>query len=163
MSQGKRPSRQEGVRVQIRTKRVVAAVLALSAADVGLWAQFAPRSFYDSFPLAGHHWVSMLGPYNEHLTRDVGGLYLALLVISAWAVLRSCAEGFAMAGAAWLAFSIPHFIYHMSHLGMFGLADKVGNIATLGGTIILAALLLLPDASPRAASRRLRPGSGRAA
>jgi hypothetical protein len=148
---------------------VAAAVLALSAADVGLWAQFAPRSFYDSFPLAGHHWVSMLGAYNEHLTRDVGGLYLALLVISAWAVVRPRAEGFAMAGAAWLVFSIPHFIYHLLHLGMFGPADKAGNITSLGGTIILAALLLLPTASSRAASRRpaaarrLRPGSGRAA
>jgi hypothetical protein len=125
---------------------MIAAVLALSAADVGFWAEFAPRSFYDSFPLAGHHWVSVLGPYNEHMTRDVGGLYLGLLVISAWVVLRPRTEAFAMVGAGWLAFSVPHFTYHMFHLDMFGTADKIGNIVTLGGTVILAALLLLPTA-----------------
>jgi hypothetical protein len=127
-------------------KQVIAAVLALSAGVVGIWAEVAPRSFYNSFPLPGHHWVSMLGPYNEHLTRDVGGLYLSLLVIGAWGVLRPTAETFAMIASGWLVFSIPHFIYHMLHLDMFGTADKVGNIVTLGGTVVLAALLLLPTA-----------------
>ena len=101
------------------------------------------------FPLAGHHWVSMLGPYNEHMTRDVGGLYLALLVISAWAILRPRTETFAMIGAGWLAFSVPHFVYHMFHLDMYGTTDKIGNVVTLGGTVILAALLLLPTAGLR--------------
>jgi hypothetical protein len=128
------------MRIAISSKRVIAAVLALSAADVGFWAEFAPRSFYDSFPLAGHHWVFMLGPYNEHMTRDVGGLYLGLLVISAWVVLRPRTETFAMVGAGRLAFSVPHLTYHMFHLDMFGAADQIGNIVTLGGTVILAAL-----------------------
>ncbi len=137
------------MRIPIGTKRVVAAVLAVSAADVGFWADLAPRSFYNSFPLAGHHWVSMLGPYNEHLTRDVGGLYLGLLVISVWAVLRPGSETFAMVGAGWLAFSIPHFIFHMVHLDNFGTTDKIGNVVTLAGTVILAALLLSPTGRPR--------------
>jgi len=64
-------------------KQVVAGVLGLSAVVVGAWAAAAPRSFFSSFPLPGHHWVAPLGPYNEHLTRDVGGLYLALFVVSA--------------------------------------------------------------------------------
>ena len=38
---------------------------------VGVWALVLPRSFYDDFPAAGRHWVSALGPYNEHLVRDV--------------------------------------------------------------------------------------------
>jgi hypothetical protein len=153
------------MRILIRGKQVIAAVLALSAAYVGFWAEFAPRSFYESFPLTGHHWVSVLGPYNEHLTRDVGGLYLALLVISVWAVLRPRTETFAMVGAGWLAFSVPHFIYHMFHLDMFGTADKIGNIVTLGGTVILAALLLLPTAWSGAGlgDGRTSPGVPRAA
>lgn len=61
----------------------MAGVLGLSAVVVGAWAAAAPRSFFSSFPLPGHHWVAPLGPYNEHLTRDVGGLYLALFVVSA--------------------------------------------------------------------------------
>jgi hypothetical protein len=58
--------------------------LALSAAFVGAWALAAPRSFYDSFPDLGRHWVVITGPYSEHFVRDVGGLYLSLLTISLW-------------------------------------------------------------------------------
>ena len=81
-----------------RTKQVLAAVLALSAAYVGAWAAAFRQSFYQSFPLAGRGWASMLGPYNEHLTRDVGGLYLALFVTTAWSVLRPSPKLFRVAG-----------------------------------------------------------------
>jgi hypothetical protein len=60
--------------VNIRSKQIVAAVLALIGGYVGLWAAAWPRRFYDSFPGLGRHWVLALGPYNEHLIRDVGGL-----------------------------------------------------------------------------------------
>lgn len=61
-------------------------VLALTAATVGVWAAGFPRSFHADFPLPGRGWIAGLGPYHEHLIRDVGGLYLALLVLSvpAW-------------------------------------------------------------------------------
>ena len=36
-----------------RIKQAAAALLALTAALVGGWAEFAPLSFYRSFPLAG--------------------------------------------------------------------------------------------------------------
>lgn len=127
-----------------RTKQVAAGILALTAADVGAWAEFAPRSFYDSFPGFGRHWVSAAGPYDEHLVRDVGGLYLALLLASVWAAARPRTETFALVGGAWLAFSIPHFVFHMSHLDEFGTADQIGNIVGLAGTVVLAALLLVP-------------------
>jgi hypothetical protein len=122
----------------------MAAALALSAAVVGVWASFFPRSFFRSFPLPGHHWVAPLGPYNEHLTRDVGGLYLALLVVSLWAVARPRPEQLRMTGAAWLVFSLPHLVFHLGHLDMFGIADQVGNVVSLGGTAVLASVLLLP-------------------
>jgi len=127
-------------------KRAAAALLALSAAEVGLWASIAPRSFYRSFPGAGRQWVSVLGPYNEHLVRDVGGLYLSLLAISVWAVVRSQPEIMRLAGVAWLVYSIPHLAFHAAHLDRFGLADQVGNMVTLGGTVVLAVVLVLPGA-----------------
>ena len=40
-------------------------------------ALFAPADFFRTFPL-GRGGSQALPPYNEHLTRDVGGLYLAL-------------------------------------------------------------------------------------
>lgn len=128
-----------------RTKQVTAAILAVTAVYVGAWAELAPRSFYDSFPGFGRHWVSAAGPYNEHLVRDVGGLYLALLLVSGWAVVRSRGEVFALAGCAWLVFSVPHFAFHMVHLDGFDGLDKAGNVISLGGTVVLAALLLLPS------------------
>jgi hypothetical protein len=131
----------------IRTKQVLAAVLALSAAYVGAWAAAFPLSFYRSFPLAGRGWVSMLGPYNEHLTRDVGGLYLALFVMTAWSVLRTSPEIFRVAGWSWLAFNGVHLAFHSAHLDMFGTADKIGNVVALGGSLILSALLVVPERS----------------
>jgi hypothetical protein len=135
--------------MRIRSKQAIAGVLALIAAYVGFWAQFAPHSFYRSFPLAGHNWLPPLGAYNEHLIRDVGGLYLALLVTSFWAVLRPRLETLRVVGAAWLTFSIPHFVFHMSHLDVYDTTDKIGNVVTLGGTIVLAALLLVPTTTRR--------------
>jgi hypothetical protein len=130
----------------IRGKRAAALLLALSAAEVGSWASIAPRAFYRSFPGGGHHWVSVIGPYNEHLVRDVGGLYLSLLAISVWAVVRPRPEIMRLEGVAWLVFSLPHLAFHAAHLGPLRLADQVGNMATLGGTVVLAMVLLVPGA-----------------
>jgi Domain of unknown function (DUF4345) len=124
----------------VRTQQVLLVILALSAAMVGGWATADPQSFYASFPGAGHHWVALDGPYNEHLVRDVGGLYLSLLVVSVWTLWRS--ELRRLAGAAWLIFSIPHLIYHASHLDMYDTADKIGNVVALAGTALIATALL---------------------
>jgi hypothetical protein len=130
--------------MKMRTKQILAAVLALSALTVGGWATLMPGSFYTGFPFPGRSWVSMLGPYNEHLVRDVGGLYLALLVLSVWVALRPGDAVMRVAGLAWIVFSIPHFTYHVFHLEMFPLVDKLAMAGSLGGTVVLAALLMLP-------------------
>ncbi len=130
--------------MSIMTKRVLAAILALSAIFVGGWAAAAPRSFYRDFPFRGRQWVSMLGPYNEHLVRDVGGLYLALFVISAWVALRPAAPALRVTGLAWLVFGLEHLAYHVRHLAMFPVFDKITMTAALGGVVVLAALLTLP-------------------
>lgn len=142
VSQGGCRARLDGM--NIRSRQAISAILAVTAGYVGAWAELAPRSFYGSFPGFGRHWVSAAGPYNEHLTRDVGGLYLALLLVSGWAAVRPRREILALAGCAWLVFSVPHFAFHMSHLDEFDGLDKAGNIITLGGTVVLAALLLAP-------------------
>jgi hypothetical protein len=122
------------------------AVLVLSAADVGIWAQFAPASFYRDFPGLGLHWLTVLGPYNEHLTRDVGGLYLALFVMTAGALLRtSDAYLVRLCGGAWTVFSVGHLAFHLAHLGMYGTRDRVLNVVALGGTLLIALALLLPS------------------
>lgn len=128
----------------LRIQRVAAAVLLLSAAYVGGWALFAPRSFHDDFPLPGRDWVSSAGPYNEHLIRDVGGLYLALGVLTLWALLRPRRDLLAAVGIAWEVFSVPHLVFHADHLDGLGTFDKVAEVGSLAATVVLAALLLLP-------------------
>jgi hypothetical protein len=95
-----------------RATRIVLAVLAATAAFVGLWAVSAPLSFYTSFPGGGHRWIAADGPYNEHLIRDVGGLYLALLALIVGAIVHPTPQITRLTGVAWLVFSIPHLVYH---------------------------------------------------
>lgn len=149
-----------------RIKQAAAALLALTAALVGGWAEFAPLSFYRSFPLAGHPWIAPLGPYNEHLIRDVGGLYLALLVLTGWAAIRPRLGTLRLAGAAWLAFSLPHLVFHLLHLDELGTADKIGNIVSLAVNVALALVLIAPsraEAGRSAPAERAPAGAGQEA
>src|SRR5215203_6156810 len=117
-------------------------VLAVAFGTVGLWAQFAPRSFYDDFPGLGRHWISGDGPFNEHLVRDVGGLNLALAVIAVIALV---------AGIAALVYSLPHAIYHSAHLDEFGdTSDRFGLAISLWAAVVFAAILAIgPLRNPR--------------
>ncbi len=122
---------------------------------VGLWAAAAPRSFYDSFPGLGHIWVAVDGPYNEHLIRDVGALYLALVaagLVAAWVrdPHASLVCGRAV-GAAWIVFSLPHLLYHSTHLHGFSAGEAVLVILALLVNIVLAIPLLIGDRSTRTA------------
>lgn len=130
-------------------KRWAVLILAVSAAVVGVWAAAFPLSFHTDFPAPGRHWVSTLGPYNEHLVRDVGALYLALLVLSVWAWRRPTPEAMRVTGGAWLIFNSIHFLWHMLHLGMFPAVDRVGNAVALGGVLALSIVLLLPERPAR--------------
>lgn len=133
----------------IHSTQAAAAGLACTGAFVGGWAQLAPRSFYDRFPLPGHHWIAHSGAFNEHLIRDVGGMYLALTVLSVWAMLPSSTEINRITGAAWSAFNIPHLIFHGRHLDEFGPADQIGTLVTLGAVTALGLVLLAPGPRPR--------------
>ncbi|MFI1995202.1 hypothetical protein [Actinoplanes sp. NPDC020271] len=123
-------------------KGIAATVLALNAALVGVWAGAFPLSFYRDFPWPGAHWVSALGPYDEHLVRDVGGLYLALLVLSVAALRRPALR--ATAGGAWLVFSAEHFLWHAVHLDAFPPFHQVASSVALSLPLLLAVTLLLP-------------------
>ncbi|HTJ38510.1 MAG TPA: DUF4345 family protein [Dactylosporangium sp.] len=138
--------------VTLAVKRAAAALLAASAVVVGVWAAFLPFSFYSDFPLPGRRWVSTLGPYNEHLIRDVGALYLALCVLAAWSALRPTPQALRMTGAAWLVFNALHFLWHVDHLAVFPAADRIGNAVSLGAVLVLSVLLVLPDPISRRAS-----------
>src|SRR5437763_17176837 len=119
------------------------AVLAVTPAYVGIWATVAPRGFYDTFPGAGHHWVSAVGAYDEHLVRDVGALYLGSLVLLAFAfawldrrLVQAALVSYAVGG-------LPHLVYHATALDSFSVGDAIAEMAGLGLNVFLP-LALLP-------------------
>nr|WP_201470618.1 hypothetical protein [Microbacterium hydrocarbonoxydans] len=133
------------------------ALSALLGLFVGGWAYFAPQSFYDSFPGVLGSWVSVDGPYNEHLVRDVGAMYLALAAASIGGVIWRSAIGFRVLGLAWVVFGGTHFAYHAWHLEHMAPASAVGEMVALGVSLALGVVLLIPErSSSRERSARSR-------
>lgn len=122
--------------------RIALAILALVGIQVGLWAAFFPRAFYDDFPGASRIWVAVDGPYNEHLVRDVGALNLALAVVAIVALVTLSRAAVIAAGGAWLAYGLPHFVYHLRHLEPLAAGDDVAVAFSLGINVLLAAVVL---------------------
>jgi uncharacterized membrane protein len=105
---------------------------------------FTPRSFYDDFPF-GRGWVAMDGPYNEHLVRDVGSLNLAIAVLVFAALIVSTRVLARTTAIVYLVNAVPHFTYHMRHIGMRGMetSDRIGIAVSLGFAIVMPILVLL--------------------
>ena len=129
-----------------RRRRIIRAglvVLAIPAAQIGVWATVAPRSFYDDFPGGGNAWVSPSGPYNEHLVRDVGTFNLGLLVVAIVAIVTLERRLVQASLLASIASGTPHLIFHITDTESLSTADNVASLTALA-LIVLAPLALLP-------------------
>jgi hypothetical protein len=126
-----------------RVVRVVLVVWAAVSVQLGIWATFAPRSFYDDYPGFGREWVRVNGPYNEHFVRDFGALNLALAVVTIAALVTMSRPMVIAVAVAWLAWSVPHLVYHLRHLDVFSTGDKVVNVFLLGSLPVLAVVVLV--------------------
>ena len=123
-------------------RRAVLLALTVLAIYVGGWAYFATESWYRSFPGFGLSWLPVLGPRNDHLASDVGAFYLALAALSAVAARWSGDTRLVRAaGLTWLVFSVPHLIYHLRHLDMYGTRDQVLNVIALVLFVVAGAVL----------------------
>jgi hypothetical protein len=125
-------------------KELRAGLLALGAplAVIGFWAVIAPHSWFDEFPGGGRHWVSAIGPYNEHLASDVGAFFLAisgLLVFAALVLERRLVQA---ALGTLLVYSVPHLIYHITELDAYGTQDKILNLISLSLIVVLPLVML---------------------
>ena len=125
-----------------RWVRLGLAVLAVQGAVLGVWAGFAPRSFYDDFPGFDRMWVAPDGPYNEHLVRDVGELNLALAFVTLAAVVWCTPLLVRLVAGAWLVEGLPHLVYHLRHLDPLASDAKVSSIAGLAIVPVIALVLL---------------------
>jgi hypothetical protein len=123
----------------------------------GIWITLSPTSFYDDFPL-GRGWVEALPSYNEHLMRDVGGLFMAtglvLVVAGLWLERRVVM----LALGSYLLFAIPHTVYHLLNLEPYGTGDAIGNVIALGATVVLPVYLVVLLAREGAVTPSTKPG-----
>jgi len=136
-----------------RVRQVLLIGLVAGAAQLGVWASVSPRAWYDNYPGFGRHWVDVDGPYNEHLVRDVGALYLALALLSVVALVKFTPVLIRTAAGAWLISATPHLIYHLRHLDPYGTGDKIGNAFANTLTVTAPLLLLLLTRSGTPESR----------
>lgn len=142
----KRIVRSEGMTPK-QIVRVALGYLFLFSVQIGAWALIAPRSFYDDFPGAGRSWISIDGPYNEHLVRDVGALNLAIAVIVLWAAVTLAPTLIRAAAVAAMVWGVPHLVYHLTSTDGLTGSDLVGS---LGGLLLF---VVLPVAALWAAPR----------
>ena len=122
-----------------RTLRLGLVAMAISAMAVGVPATITPHGFFDGFPFVAH-WVDRLGVYNQHLTSDVGTLYLAFaaLFLRAAATLQTALV--VPLCFAWAAAQTVHLGFHVVHLSGFPVVDAVVQ------TLALATLAAVPAA-----------------
>ncbi len=140
--------------------RVALAAVGVTNFAVGAWAELGPHGWYSTFPGLGHHWVSAVGPYDEHLVRDVGAGLMSLGVLLTWTALAPRTWLLRPALVSALVFAVPHFAYHVASADDLPTADNVANLAVLGLVVVLPAWLLW---ATRIADRGLRiAGNGAA-
>ncbi|MFC8140862.1 hypothetical protein ACFUKV_03680 [Streptomyces paradoxus] len=118
-------------------------LLSLGQGVPGAWALFAPRFFYDGFPLPALAWVTKFPPYNEHLVRDLGALSLGLATVLLMAAVSPERRLVRAAAFGGLAFTVPHLIFHTAHLGRFGTVDVVGQLISQVAPIAVSGMVLV--------------------
>jgi len=133
-----------------RLARTGLVLVGLGNAEVGIWGESSPHSFYTTFPGFGHHWVAVMGPYDEHLVRDYAaceiGFAVLLFCMALWFVDRRLVLA---GGLAFIAATLPHFVYHLTTTAMLSAQD---NIASLGSFALEMAVVA---AAMRVASQKL--------
>jgi len=123
-----------------RVARISLALIAVFMLPAGVQAAFMPESFYEDFPF-GRGWIAAEGgPYNEHLIRDVGFLFIAMIIVTAWAVWRRTDPR--PIAIAWLVQGVGHLVYHVGHLDGYDGIDKVGMVMSLATIPVLAGIAL---------------------
>jgi alkylhydroperoxidase family enzyme len=131
-----------GAGEQGRTVRLVLLLLGVPQLAIGLWALISPSGWYENFPGAGNHWLPLYGSFDEHLATDVGSTFVALglaLVIAAIWLDRRAVQ---LALIAYLAYALPHFIYHLGADSVLTTGDRIANGIGIGLAAVTALLLL---------------------
>lgn len=126
--------------------RLALGLVALAQLELAIWGLVAPHSFFEEFPGAGHHWVSALGHYNQHLIRDYAAAELGFAVLLLGAAVWFERRLVLVAGTAFLAATVPHFVYHLTTTGSLSTADNVGSLGAFVLELVLVAAAMVAAA-----------------
>lgn len=127
------------------------------AGVVGTWSYVWPRHFFEHFPVVLGEWISQDGPFNEHLARDHGAMYLALGAASAYGLLRGSQAVYRATGMAWTVFGILHLTYHVTHLGTLATTEATGQTAALAAAVALGIAVMIPGRPRHGRTPRVQP------
>lgn len=118
---------------------------------IGLWAFLAPQSWFDTFPGWAPRIVAAYPPFNHHLASDAGLGLFASGVVFVLAALWPQRQVVITAAIAYLAFVLPHFLYHIINPSdlMTG-SENITNSISLASSVVGAGVVLLWQ-------RRLQP------
>lgn len=124
--------------------RAVMLLLGVPNLLAGLWALVSPQGWFDDFPGWAPALVAAYPPFNEHLVVDAGsGLFasgLAMTVAAFWG-RRNVAI---MASVAFLAFAVPHAVWHaINPSDELAAAEDVTSTASLVLAVVGGAFVLL--------------------
>lgn len=125
-------------------------ILGVPQLAIGAWALISPSGWFDTFPGAGHHWLDAYGPYNSHLATDVGATFIAIGLILILAAIWLERRVVQLALIGYLAYAVPHAVYHLANDHDIGGSDQVVNGATLVLSLLLALTLLWLTRRPTA-------------
>lgn len=130
--------------------RIALGVVAAAQAELGVWGTAAPHSLFTTYPGLGHHWISALGVYNEHLIRDFAAAELGFAVLLACAAVWFERRLMLIAGAAFVAATLPHFAYHMTTTDAFSTADDAASLTGFAAELaVVIAAMGLVSRTPR--------------
>jgi hypothetical protein len=134
--------------------RIGLALLAAVMLIIGAWNQFWPAHFYATFPT-----VALLPPYSEHFARDYGGASLGVGIVLAAAALFPRTILVVPALLAVWAWSLPHFVFHLTELHHGTPADAAFVIVSTGSAAVLPPVLLVVAVLRMSRDRRARTAS----
>ena len=123
--------------------RTVLVIFAAYELILGLWLTLVPKTFYDHVPT-----VDWTPPYSDHLFHDFGSATLGLGIVLTAAAIRLDRFLTAIALLAYLAYAVPHLVFHLGHVD----GEEPGWSIALVVALVLSALI---PASALVAARKL--------
>jgi hypothetical protein len=114
--------------------KVVIALAAVFQVGSGVWAFFAPASFYEAF--------ATFPPYNEHFLHDIGAFLLGIGVALAAALLWRDALFVVLLGG--VASASLHWVSHLLDRGQGGAASDPWTLGGFALLLIVALALRFP-------------------